>query len=663
MRVVCLFILLLSSVVYAELPPLIPREALFSTPVRDFPKISPDGKKLAYLAPSKDGSAANIWVRSLGRADDQMLTQNNKQFISQYQWGFDNNQILFFQDNNGDENNHLKSIDLKTRVVRDLTPFEGIKATNLLAHRKYPHEVLIGLNLRDRKVFDMYRVNLITGAIEIEAENPGDVLSWTADQDFRIRGATAFRSEDLSTVIRVRDRNDAPWRDLVVTAFEQTPWLGQYNSGSLIAGFDQSGKELNVITAGTSNTTSIVKIDVSSAKELQIITQNPNRDLWLNIFETTLRYEIVLDPTSGAVQAAAYADFRPEYQVVDPSIAEDFRALKENNSGVFLLENRDAADTNWIIRYIDDDAPDAFFLYQRAERKLQFLFSYLPELSKYKLAPRQNVMIPARDGMQLYAYLTLPPGIAGKTLPMILYVHGGPWARDEWLFDPYVQWFANRGYAVLQVNFRGSEGFGLKYLNAGTGGWGRGSMQHDLSDAVKWAVAQGIADPEKIAIVGASYGGYATLAGITFTPDLYRCAVDIVGPSDVAMLLKSFPDYWLPVKKRWLRRIGADVLQDEAANKRISPLYHVDKIRVPLLIGHGANDVRTKIEASDKIVKVMRERSLPVTYIVFPNEGHGFFKAENKLDFNGRTEEFLGKCLGGRVEPWKKIEGSSAEQR
>ena len=286
----------------------------------------------------------------------------------------------------------------------------------------------------------------------------------------------------------------------------------------------------------------------------------------------------------------------------------------------------------------------------------------MPALDGYALTTTRPVTYAARDGLVIPAYLTLPPGVEPRNLPFVIMPHGGPWARDSYGFDPWVQLLANRGYAVLQPNFRGSVGYGKAFLNASTEQWGVGAMQHDLTDGVRWAVAEGIADPKRVAIMGGSYGGYATLAGIAFTPDLYACAVDIVGPSNVATLFESMPPYWKVRKVRWRLRVG-DVEGDAEFNRRISPLFHADAIRAPLLIGHGANDPRVKLSESEAIAAALRERNLPVTLVVYPDEGHGFARPENNLDFVGRVEEFLARHLGGRAEPWREVPGSSAEVR
>jgi dipeptidyl aminopeptidase/acylaminoacyl peptidase len=635
--------------------PLIPRKLLFGNPDKAYPLISPGGTRIAYLAPSKEG-VMNIWVVTVGKQDDKMVTNDPVRGIFDFLWGYSDDYILFFQDTNGDENDHLKSVDLRNGDVRDLTPYKDVRATNLLKDDQHPEEVMIGLNRRDPRLFDMYRVNLLTGDVKLEAENPGDVIGWTTDRQFKIRAATAFR-EDLNTAIRVRDSLDKPWRDLLVTPFERTPFLGQYNGGSLVIGFHENGKILYAATSMNSDTTQLVSLDVETGKILEVLAEDPNGDLW----ESGDNYEVLQDKKTGAVQAAAFQYLKPHYKVINKNLQQDFAILEKAESGVFKITSRDMNDSIWMVKYTSDVKPDVYYLYYRQSKKLEPLIHVKPELEKYTFAPQKGIEIPARDGMKLVSYLTLPVGLEPKKLPLVLTPHGGPWYRDEWGFYADTQWLANRGYAVLQVNFRGSSGFGLKYMNAGTGQWCTGSMQNDLTDAVKWAISEGIADPERVAIYGGSYGGYATLCGIVYTPELYVAAVDMVGPSDVGYLLKSFPEYWKPVKKRWIRRIGVDAEKDQENNRRISPLYHVEKIRTPLLIAHGSNDPRVKQAASDQIVAAMREKKLPVTYIVYPDEGHGLGREPNILDFTQRMEEFLAHYLKGRLEPPSKIEGSSVQ--
>jgi dipeptidyl aminopeptidase/acylaminoacyl peptidase len=334
--------------------------------------------------------------------------------------------------------------------------------------------------------------------------------------------------------------------------------------------------------------------------------------------------------------------------------------LKSAEEGAFLVVDRDHSDRHWIVEYIGDKHASRYYLYDRDKKSLGFLFDAMPRLAGYTLAHMEPSEFTARDGMRIPCYLTLPVGVEARNLPLVLLPHGGPWAQDQWGFDPWGQLLANRGYAVLQVNFRGSTGYGKSHLNAGIGQWGVGAMQHDLTDAVRWAVAQGIADSTRVAIMGASYGGYATLAGLAFTPWLYACGVDMVGPSNVKTTFESFPPYWAVRKKRWVLLVG-DVERDEALNRRISPLFHADSIRAPLLIAHGSNDPRVKQTESDAIVEAARRNDLAVTYVVYPDEGHGLARAENNLDFMGRVEEFLAGHIGGRKEPWREVPGSSAQ--
>lgn len=630
---------LAAAVVQAELPPIIPRDVLFGNPVKASPRISPDGTRLSYLAPSEKG-VLNVWVRTIGKDDDFQATNDTHRGIRIHFWAEDGKHILYLQDIGGDENWHVYSVNLETKVVRDLTPFQGIRAQGILLDKNHPNEMLVGLNLRDRRVFDLYRVDLTTGAVVVDTVNPGDVLSWITDAKFKVRGAMAQNPKDASTTLRVRDGVSKPWRDLLTWPFGE--------NGAAV-GFTADGKGIYVQTSLGSDTTRLVLVDAASGAEKQVLAADARVDVG----------EVIVQPDTRTVQAVAFNYLINEWKVLDNSIRGDFEAIAKLQKGEFFLSGRDRADRTWIITFQSDDGPVSWYAWDRVTKKATFLFNNQPELAKYPLAPMQSVVITARDGVQLPSYLTLPVGVEPKNLPLVLNVHGGPWARDTWGYDPEAQWFANRGYATLQVNFRGSAGFGKKFLNAGNGQWGVGSMQHDLTDAVKWAIAQGIADPQRVCIYGGSYGGYATLAGLVFTPELYTCGVDIVGPSNIKTLLESIPPYWAPLKKMFVLRVG-DAENDPELNRRISPLFHAEKVRAPLIIAQGANDPRVKIRESDQMVEAMRAQGLPVTYVVYTDEGHGFARPENRLDFYGRVEEFLAKQLGGRAEPWREIPGSSA---
>ncbi len=624
-----------------QAPPLIPLDKLFGNPVKAGPQISPDGTRLSYLAPSDKG-VLNVWVKTLGKDDDAQITNDTYRGVRIHMWTHDGKRVLYLQDVGGDENWHVYSTDLGTKIVRDLTPFQGIRAQGINLDEDHPNEMLVGLNLRDRRVFDMYRVDLTTGAIALDTQNPGDVVGWITDDAFRIRGAMASNPADGSTILRVRDGADAPWRDIAVWPF------GEAGGGIT---FTKDGKALWAETSLGSDTTRLVKMDAATGKELQVVASNPKVDVG----------GVMIQRKTREVQAVSFDYLRNEWTVLDPSIRADFEALAKVRRGEFQVGARDLADRNWIVVYQADDGPVAWYLWRRDAKQADFLFVNQPDLEKYTLARVEPKVIRSRDGFDLVSYLTLPPGAEPKSLPLVLNVHGGPWARDGWGYNPEAQWLANRGYAVLQVNFRASSGFGKKFLNAGNGEWGA-AMQNDLTDAVKWAVAEGIADPKKVCIYGGSYGGYATLAGLVFTPDVYACGVDIVGPSNLKTLLESIPPYWGPMKKQFLLRIG-DVEKDEALNRKISPLFHVDKIRVPLIIAQGANDPRVNIRESTQMVEAMRGRGLAVTYVVYPDEGHGFGRPNNRLDFYGRVEEFLAKHLGGRSLPFAKVEGATGELR
>lgn len=626
----------------AGLPALIPRETLLGNPTKTAPRISPDGTRLAYIAPSKEG-VLNVWAKTVGKDDDQIVTKDTHRGIRTHFWAEDGKHLLYLQDVGGDENWHVYSVDLVSQVTRDLTPFQGIRAQGIMMDKKSPNEILVGLNLRDLKVFDQYRVDLTTGAVVLDTQNPGDVLGWLTDPNFQIRGAMVSNQADASTILRVRDSKAAPWRDIASWPFGES---------GVPLDFTADGKALLVRTNMGSDTTRLVKMDAATGKELETIAQNPKSDFG----------SVFIQPDRHVVQAVEFEYLKSEWTVLDPSIKADFEELAKVHRGIFTVNDRDREDKRWVVLYSVEDGPAAFYLYNRDTKKAGFLFVTRPEIEKHTLARTEPVVIKSRDGLDLVSYLTLPVGLEPRNLPLVLNVHGGPWGRDSWGFNPENQWLANRGYAVLQVNFRASTGFGKKFYNAGNKEWGTGKMQDDLTDAVKWAIAKGVADPKKVAIYGGSYGGYATLAGLVFTPELYCCGVDIVGPSNVKTLLASIPPYWAPMKNKLLLRIG-DVENDEAFNKKISPLFHADKIRVPLIIAQGANDPRVNIREAAQMVEAMRANKIPVTYIVYTDEGHGFARPDNRLDFYGRVDEFLAKNLGGRSEPWAAVKGSTAEVR
>lgn len=610
---------------------LIPRKVLFGNPERSSPQISPDGKMLAYLAP--DQGVLNVWVRTLGKTDDHVITQDRKRGIRFFSWQFDSHDILYLQDQNGDENWRVYQTNLASKQTRDLTPYEKTQAQIAGMEASHPGTVLIQINKRDPKIFDIYRANLKTGELTLDTENPGDVLGWQADHDLQVRAAQVT-TPDGGTLIRVRDNAKAPWRELMKWGPEET--LGN------IVGFTPDNRSLLVITSRDANAARLLSVDVASGKQT-VIAEDPQFDV----------SSVITEPKTGRLQAVLIERERRDFQVIDKSVETDFATLRKVRDADISDISQDLAGDRWIVTYEGDDAPVYYYLYDRKAKQTTMLFSNRPELEKYKLAKVKPIEYKARDGMLIYGYLTTPAGVEPKNLPMVVFPHGGPWGRDTWGYDAYAQWLANRGYAVLQPNFRASTGYGKQYLNAGDRQWA-GAMHTDLLDGKDWVVKQGVADPKKICIMGGSYGGYATLAALAFSPDAFDCGVDIVGPSNLNTLLKTIPPYWSTFLAIFHKRMG----DNEEFLKSQSPLFKAGQIKAPLLIGQGANDPRVNKAESDQIVAAMRKNQKPVVYYVFPDEGHGFARPENRMAFNAASEEFLAKYLGGRFEP-----PSEAEQK
>lgn len=617
-----------TGVIHAEAPPLIPRQVLFGNPVKASPQVSPDGTRLAYLAPDKK-DVLQVWVQTIGKDDARQVTADKKRGIRIHQWAYTPDTLLYLQDNDGDENWHIYSVNVADGVVRDLTPFQGVRAEMIDLDRNFPNELLVGLNLRDKRAHDVYRIDLTTGAVVLDTKNPGDVLGWDADPKFRIRAAQAA-TPDGGSQIRFRDDDKSSWKNVVT-------WGPDDADGGVI-GFTADGKSLWLRSSDRRDTLSVVKRDLENGKE-QVIAANPNADV----------SGIIFNPLTHEMEAVSFNRERIHWKALDPNIEADLKVLADVGKGEFSIVNRDRDLNTWIVAFDSDLHPADYYLYDRKTKKLTHLFESRPALAKYTLAPMKPEVIKSRDGLELVSYLTLPPGVEPKNLPLVLMVHGGPWARDSWGFDLQSQWLANRGYAVLSVNYRGSTGFGKKFLHAGDREWAA-KMHDDLIDAVHWAIKAGIADPKRLAIYGGSYGGYAALVGATFTPDVFACAIDVVGPSNLVTLLKSIPPYWEPMRKLFSVRVGDIDTEREFLESR-SPLFKADRIRIPMLIAQGANDPRVKQAEAEQIVEAIRKAGKPVEYLLFPDEGHGFARPENRLKFYAAAEKFLATHLGGgRVE-------------
>ncbi len=624
----------------AQQPPLISRDVLFGNPERASPRLSPDGTRLAWLAPDKK-NVLQVWVKTVGKDDEKMVTADKKRGIRQYFWAEDNRTLIYMQDNDGDENFHLFGVDLVSGNVRDYTPIQGVRASLVATERDFPDEALVEMNARNRSLFDVYRLSLRTGALVLDTENPGDVAGWDTDAKLQVRAATVS-TPDGGTEIRIRDDAKSSWK----------PWIKVGPEEILVfVDFTADGKEAYLISSIGSDKARAVRRNLATSVESVLASS-----------EIVDAQTLLVNPKTRALEAVLFAPGRAEWSVIDPAVKADFEGIKKLHDGDFSVVNRTAKDDVWLVAFTSDRGPTALYRWNRTAKKGDFMFFSQPKLSGLALSAMKPVVIKSRDGLNLYSYLTLPAGLPPKNLPMVLYVHGGPWGRDMWGYNPAAQWFANRGYAVLQVNFRASTGYGKKFLNAGDRQWGL-KMHDDLIDAAKWAVAEGVADPKKIATYGGSYGGYAALAAATFTPEFFACNVDIVGPSNLKTLIGSIPPYWKPMRAQFDHRMGnVDDPKDAELIRNASPLFKADKITKPLLIGQGANDPRVNVKESEQIVEAIEKNKGSVTYVLYPDEGHGFARPENRIDFNARAEKFLAGCLGGRFEPMEgeKVPGSTA---
>jgi dipeptidyl aminopeptidase/acylaminoacyl peptidase len=621
-----------------ELPPLIPRKVLFGNPVKTSPTISPDGKRLAWLAPDSN-NVLQVWVQTQGKDDAKQVTQDKKRGIQSYSWTYAPDTLVYRQDNEGDENFHLYAVDVAKGTTRDLTPYKNIQARILAANRDRPDELLVGLNRRNPRLHDVYRLHLRTGEVKLDTQNPGDVIGWSADNNLQVRIASVLTKEG-GMELRHRDNPDAEWKTLLTWGPEDV------NGGPV--GFTKDNKSVYLLSSEGRDTISLVQRDLATGKET-LIASNPRADV----------ADVLIQPETKKVEAVSFNREKVTWQALDEDMKADLQTLEKSAVGESRILSRDRADRTWVVGYSADVTPTTFYLYDRSTKKLTKLFTARPALEKYKLAAMKPITIKSRDGLELVSYLTLPVGVEAKNLPTVLLVHGGPWGRDTWGYDPEAQWLANRGYAVLQVNFRASTGFGKKFLEAGNREWAR-KMHDDLIDGVNWAIKEGYTDPKKVAIMGGSYGGYAALVGASFTPDVFCCAISVVGPSNLATLLKSIPPYWAPLKKLFAVRVGE--LEDEKFLKERSPLFRADKIKIPLLIAQGANDPRVKQAESEQIVAAVRKAGKPVTYLLFKDEGHGFARPENRRKYTAAAEVFLAKYLGGRAEPPSKEEQMEPEK-
>lgn len=615
---------------------MIPRQVLFGNPEKSMARISPDGEYLSYLAPV--AGVLNVWVAAIEDPDSaRPITRDEERGIRLYNWTYDGQHILYYQDAKGDEDWHVYATNITTGETRDLTPFEKVNAQILSVNEKTPNEILIGINNRNPQLHDVYRIALSTGERTLIEENPGFV-SYLFDNDDRTRFAMTFSPTGGQEILRRDESNQ--WQPFIEVP--NTDALTTY-----LTGFDKSNQILYMIDSRKRNTAALFTLDLASRKQ-ELVAEDDRADVG----------GMLVHPTEKHVQAVSFIYDRNRWHVLDPAIQEDMDYLHSVEDGELSITSRTLDDRLWTAAYVLDNGPVKYYLYDRTRKQANYLFSNRTDLDEYQLARMHSLTIKSRDGWNLVSYLTLPPDSApdgdarpSNPVPLVLLVHGGPWGRDIWGYNSEHQWLSNRGYAVLSVNFRGSTGFGKEFTNAGNGEWA-GKMHDDLIDAVNWAVREKITQRDQVAIMGGSYGGYATLVGLTFTPETFVCGVDIVGPSNLVTLLQNVPPYWVPILPMMKDRVG-DWTTEEGQQSLLakSPLARVDQIQRPLLIGQGANDPRVKQVESDQIVEAMKQKNIPVTYVLYPDEGHGFARPENRLSFYAVAEAFLSEYLNGRFEP------------
>ncbi len=611
---------------------LIPLTVLFGNPERVSPRLSPDGTQLAWIAP-RDG-ILNVWLAPIGPDGvdwnaARVVTDDTDRGIRQFAWAHDGRHLLYLQDSGGDENWRLHDVDLQTMASRDLTPFHGVQARLAAAEREFPDEILVALNKDNPQLHDVYRLDLRTGELTKVLANPG-FIDTVADAQLAVRAALQPQP-DGSMLLVVRDSAESDdWRVVLTISAEDSLTTGP-------VAFSADGQSLLLISSVDAEAAGLVRTDLATGAT-EVLAFDPEADV----------SAVRIHPDTREPQIVTFLKARSQYRVLDHSVAGHLSAIRALHPGDPAFVDADDADRVWLIAFANDAGPVAFYAYDTGSGTGSFLFEHQPELSRYELATMEPFSFESRDGLTVHGYLTFPPGAERTGLPAVLLVHGGPWGRDAWGYDAEAQWLANRGYLCVQVNFRGSTGYGKTFLNAGDREWG-GRMQDDLTDAVAYIVKQSWADPSRIAIIGGSYGGYATLAGAAFTPELYRCGVDIVGPSNLITLIETIPPYWAPMIAQFHNRVG-DPAKDREFLWSRSPLSAADRIRIPLLIAQGANDPRVKQAESEQIVAALAKAGIEHEYMLFPDEGHGFAKPQNRLRFFGEADRFLARYLGGRSE-------------
>lgn len=604
----------------SAIPPEIPLRDFFRNPETAAYQLSPSGESIAFLK-SVD-SRMNVWIQPRAGGEAKQITHVKDRDVAGYFWKGDK-YIAYLKDNGGDENFHVYVAASDGSQERDLTPFEGVRADIIDDLRDNPTEMIVALNKRKKEIFDAFRLNVESGELQSVAENPGSITDWVTDHDGNVRVGISTDGVNTSLVYRKTDKE--PWKTIITTSFKEkfTPEFFTFDNENLY-GISNIGRDK----------AAAVVFDLDGRKETKVLYENPDVDV------AGLTYS----RKRKVLLTASYSTWKQERKFFDPVIERIFKTVQEKIPGFevgFVSTNKD--EDLFVVRAVNDRTRPVFYLYDVKSGDLTKLADSAPWLKADDLAEVKPIEYKSRDGLTIHGYLTLPKGRVPKNLPVVVNPHGGPWARDQWGFDPETQFLANRGFAVLQMNFRGSTGYGRKFWEAGFKQWGQ-TMQDDITDGVNWLIDQGIADPKRVAIYGGSYGGYAVLAGITKNPDLYAAAVDYVGVSNLFTFMNTIPPYWKPMLDMFHEMVG-DPEKDKQLLRENSPVLNADKIKTPLFVAQGAKDPRVNINESNQIVDALKKRGVDVEYMVKENEGHGFHNEENRFAFYEAMEKFLEKHL------------------
>ena len=613
-------LILTSSPAEDSVPPTIPLRDFFRNPETTGYELSPSGELIGFLKPVDH--RLNVWVQPKSGGEAKQITSVKDRDIRGFFWKGDK-YLLYLKDNEGDENYHIYVAQSDGSGTRDLTPFEGVRAEMIDDLEDDATDLIIGLNKRNKEVFDAYRLNIETGDLKLIAENPGNISSWITDHAGNIRVATT--TDGVNTTLLYRKTEQDAWKPVITTSFKET-FAPQF--------FTFDNKALYGVSNIGRDKAAIVEFDPETGKETKVLFDHPEVDV------SDLHYS----KKRKVITSATYTTWKEERRFFDPVTEQLYTSLEHKLPGydVYVVSSNKAEDT-FIVRTITDRSLGSFYLYESNSGTLTKLADRNPWLKEEQLAEMKPIEYKSRDGLVIHAYLTLPKGKPSKDLPIVVNPHGGPWVRDEWGFNPEVQFLANRGFGVLQMNFRGSTGYGRKFWEAGFKQWGQ-SMQDDITDGVKWLIDQGVADPKRVAIYGGSYGGYAVLEGLTKTPDLYAAGVDYVGVSNLFTFMKTVPPYWKPFLDMMYEMVG-NPDKDKALFEENSPALNADKIKAPLFVAQGAKDPRVNIDESNQIVNALKKRGIDVEYMVKENEGHGFHNEENRFSFYEAMESFLAKHL------------------